>query len=217
MSGSDAGVSIADDLVSVVRLGVLRINDVSVRMTAAGSPEAEPDLEAAEAVARDRLTQVRAMYRHFGVDPTKTRPSSEALLRRLRRGLPWPRINSLVDIGNRCSLETQLPFGLYDAERVASPVVLRRGGPGDEYVGIGKPIVHLTGRPTLFDGHGPFGNPTSDYARTMVTTSTSRALVVVYGPHAIERADLDTALELTASRLRAHGATEEGRWVVPCA
>ena len=54
------------------------------------------------------------MYRRFGVDPTKTRPSSEALLRRVRKGDALPRVNNLVDVINWCSLESQLPFGLYD-------------------------------------------------------------------------------------------------------
>ena len=58
------------------------------------------------AAERPELTaQVRAMYRRFGVDPTKTRPSSEALLRRIRKGEPLPRINNAVDICNWCSLE----------------------------------------------------------------------------------------------------------------
>ena len=53
------------------------------------------------------------MYRRVGIDPTKTRPSSEALLRRVTRGDGIPRINSLVDICNWCSLGFQLPYGLY--------------------------------------------------------------------------------------------------------
>ena len=177
-----------------------------------GAPDAlDPRAEA-------RIALVRAMYRRFGIDPTRTRPSSEALWRRLRRGLPWPRINTLVDAGNRCSLETQLPFGLYDLDRVAGRVELRAGAAGDQYAGIGKPVVHLAGRPALFDDSGPFGNPTSDSARTMITTSTRRALVVVYAPPAVPRAELEAVLDLTAARVgEAAGGTEEGRWIAPCA
>jgi DNA/RNA-binding domain of Phe-tRNA-synthetase-like protein len=41
----------------------------------------------------------------------------------------------------------------------------------------------------LVDARGPFGNPTSDSARTMITTACSRALVIVYAPgrHATPR------------------------------
>ena len=64
-----------------------------------------------------RPTNVRPSARCtavIGIDPTKTRPSSEALLRRVRKGDHLPRINTLVDICNWCSLEFQLPYGLYD-------------------------------------------------------------------------------------------------------
>ena len=182
----------------------------------AGEPAGAPG--ALDPRAEARIALVRAMYRRFGIDPTRTRPSSEALWRRVRRGLPWPRINTLVDAGNRCSCETQLPFGLYDLDRVAGRVELRAGAAGDQYPGIGKPVVHLAGRPALFDARGPFGNPTSDSARTMITTSTRRALVVVFAPPAVPRAELEAVLDLTAARVgEAAGGAEEGRWIAPCA
>ena len=65
----------------------------------------------------DITAAVRTMYKRVGIDPTKTRPSSEALLRRVSKGDELPRINSLVDVINWCSLETQLPFGLYDLDQ----------------------------------------------------------------------------------------------------
>src|SRR6185295_4907591 len=122
------------------------------------------------------------MYKRVGLDPTKTRPSSEALLRRVRRGDELPRINSLVDVINWCSLESQLPFGLYDLDKVQGAVTLRLGRPGEEYAGIRKDAVHVAGRLTLADEAGAFGNPTSDSARTMVTVATTRALVVIFTP-----------------------------------
>jgi DNA/RNA-binding domain of Phe-tRNA-synthetase-like protein len=129
---------------------------------------------------------VRAMYRRLGVDPTKTRPSSEALLRRVRRGEPLPRVNALVDVINWSSAESGLPFGLYDLDRIEGPVEARRGRAGEEYAGIRKDVVHLEGRLTLADRLGPFGNPTSDSARTMITDSTSAILVVIFVPAALE-------------------------------
>ncbi len=149
----------------------------------------------------DVTAAVRTMYKRAGIDPTKTRPSSEALLRRVRRGDELPRINSLVDIINWCSLETQLPYGLYDLERIQGDVVLRLGLPGEEYAGIRKDAVHVGGRLALVDGAGPFGNPTSDSARTMVTTATTRALVVIFCPVPVSQAGLDAAVVLTKSRI----------------
>jgi DNA/RNA-binding domain of Phe-tRNA-synthetase-like protein len=146
-------------------------------------------------------TSVRSMYKRVGIDPTKTRPSSEALLRRVRRGDELPRINSLVDIINWCSLETQLPYGLYDLGKIQGDVTLRLGRAGEEYAGIRKDAVHVAGRMTLADDAGPFGNPTSDSARTMVTTDTTRALVVIFCPASVSASVCGAAIELTRLRI----------------
>jgi len=166
----------------------------------------EPLRQAAAAMrsaveSADVTAAVRTMYKRVGLDPTKTRPSSEALLRRVRRGDPLPRVNSLVDIINWCSLESQLPFGLYDADRIQGGVTLRLGKPGEEYAGIRKDVVHVTGRLTLADEAGPFGNPTSDSARTMVTVATTRALVVIFVPSSVASI-AERVLDLTRSRVR---------------
>jgi DNA/RNA-binding domain of Phe-tRNA-synthetase-like protein len=157
----------------------------------------------------DMITAVRSMYKQIGLDPTKTRPSSEALLRRLRKGDELPRINSLVDIVNWCSAESQLPFGLYDLDRIvfdaATPAVtLRLGDPGEEYAGIRKDVVHVDGRLVLADAKGPFGNPSSDSSRTMVTVETTRALVVIFAPARVEPSVSDRALRTTVDRIRAY-------------
>lgn len=157
---------------------------------------------------------VRAMYRRIGLDPTKTRPSNEALLRRVRRGDPFPRVNGLVDAVNVCSLECQLPYGVYDRAAVAGAITLRVGREGEAYDGIRKDVVHVDGRLTLADDHGPFGNPTSDSARTMVTTATRDALVVVYAPAVTARDRLSVVLDRTAAQLMgAVGGHEEARWI----
>jgi DNA/RNA-binding domain of Phe-tRNA-synthetase-like protein len=198
-------VSIAATVRPHVRAGVLVLEDARV-------PDAPPGLDVALSEAAsaartasalgDIVTAVRSMYRRFGVDPTRTRPSSEALLRRVRRSEPLPRINAAVDVCNWCSLETQLPFGLYDLDRVEGDVVLRTGGPGEQYEGIRKDTVHLQGRLALADAGGPFGNPTSDSSRTMVTTGAQRLLVVVFAPASIPEAMIAGTLELTSGRLR---------------
>jgi DNA/RNA-binding domain of Phe-tRNA-synthetase-like protein len=149
------------------------------------------------------------MYRRFGVDPTRTRPSSEALLRRVRKGDPLPRVNTLVDIGNWCSLETQLPFGIYDLAAIHGPVTLRVGTPGEEYAGIRKDVVHVAGRLTLADDEGPFGNPSSDSARTMVTAQTRRALIVIFTPR-----PLGAGTARAAMRSRAHASCVAGGRIV---
>jgi DNA/RNA-binding domain of Phe-tRNA-synthetase-like protein len=195
--------TLAPDLAAIVRPGVLWLDEATVierdaRLTA--------PLAAAEAAVRlsppAEAASVRTMYKRVGLDPTKTRPSSEALLRRVRRGDPLPRINSMVDVCNWCSLEFQLPYGLYDAGRMdGEDVELRIGRPGESYAGIRKDDVHVGSRITLADRTGPFGNPTSDSARTMVTTSTTRALLVVFAPREVDRAHLSRVLDTTSSRM----------------
>ena len=85
------------------------------------------------------------MYKRLGLDPTKTRPSNEALLRRVRKGGTLPRVNALVDVVNWCSVEFQLPYGLYDRAQMRGPVTLRLGRDGEEYAGIRKDVVHVGG------------------------------------------------------------------------
>jgi DNA/RNA-binding domain of Phe-tRNA-synthetase-like protein len=197
-------VDVTRDIEAVVRPAWTTVEGVRVverdaRMDAplAGAAAAmRTATESAEVTAA-----VRTMYKRVGLDPTKTRPSSEALLRRVRKGDPLPRINSLVDVINWTSLETQLSFGLYDLARLAPPVELRLGKPGESYPGIRKDDVHLEGRLTLADAAGPFGNPTSDSARSMVTTSTTSALVVVFVPAGLAPAVGERAIALTRRRI----------------
>ena len=117
------------------------------------------------------------------------------------RGESLPRVNSLVDVINWCSVETQLPFGLYDAARIVGPVVLRLGRAGESYPGIRKDEVHVEGRLVLSDDEGPFGNPSSDSERTKVTESTTSALVVVFAPAGLDRAVAEQALAMTVDRV----------------
>lgn len=193
---------LAPDLAGIVRPGVLWLDGATV---VAREHRMDAPLAAAESEVRVQppaeVTAVRSMYKRVGLDPTKTRPSSEALLRRVRKGDPLPRINSMVDVCNWCSLEFQLPYGLYDAARIDGDVELRIGRPGESYAGIRKDDVHVGGRIALADRVGPFGNPTSDSARTMVTTQTTEALLVVFAPRDVDRARIERVLDATSSRM----------------
>ena len=202
-------IHVADEVAAIVRPGVLVFDDVTVvdrdaRLDAPLAQAAESARAAAEAA--DVTAAVRAMYRRVGIDPTKTRPSSEALLRRVRKGDALPRINSLVDIVNWCSLESQLPFGLYDRAHIRGLVSLRLGRDGEEYAGIRKDVVHVAGRLILADADGPFGNPTSDSARTMVTSATTSALIVIFAPAAVAASVLNRALALTSDRVQRYAS-----------
>ena len=119
----------------------------------------------------------------------------------------------MVDVCNWCSLEFQLPYGLYDAARIEGDVELRLGRPGEQYGGIRKDDVHVAGRITLADRIGPFGNPTSDSARTMVTTRTTSALLVVFAPVELDADRLIHVMDVTSARMKEFtGCRETGLW-----
>ena len=111
-----------------------------------------------------------------------------------------PRINSLVDVANLLSLQLQVPVGLYDLDKVeGEELVIRTGREGEDYAGIGKDHVSVGGRLCVADELGPCGNPSSDSARTRITTATTAAAWIYFLP-----VD-DLALRRTAELVAAHG------------
>jgi DNA/RNA-binding domain of Phe-tRNA-synthetase-like protein len=203
-------ITIGPELAGKVRLGVAVIAGVSVK---GEDPALAAEIDAAGGELRSRYAGVpsaevpgaadaRALYKALGLDPTKTRPSNEALLRRVLKGEALYRVNTLVDALNLCSLRYQLPFGLYDLARVRPPVVLRKGRAAESYEGIRKGPVNVQDRPTLADEEGAFGNPTSDSARTMITLQTTSAFVTCYAPAAYGVIRLRQVLDGTEQALR---------------
>ncbi|TMD19804.1 MAG: hypothetical protein E6I98_06770 [Chloroflexi bacterium] len=166
-------------------------------------PREDFELEIARATQAVRAGTVgdvgraRALYRRFGTDPTRTRPSNEALLRRLKKGEPLPRVNSLVDVANALSVQLQVPVGLYDLEKArGDELTIRLGAEGEGYSGIGKEHVNVGGRLCVADAQGPCGNPSADSARTMITTETERAAWIYFLP--VTDDDIDRTAELVA-------------------
>ena len=92
----------------------------------------------------------RKLFHAIGQDPTKRRPSSEALLHRALKGKTLNPINTLVDVGNWCSLDVQLPYGLYDASAVRPPAprkTRRRSARGTIRSGGGYQLLDSGGSP----------------------------------------------------------------------
>lgn len=202
-------VEVAEAAAAIARPVTLVVDDLRV---AARSPALDAALQEAEAAlrqpdaARDAATlRTRAMYRRFGVDPTRTRPSSEALLRRVRKGERLPAVNNLVDVINWCSVEAQVSFGLYDRARLGDAITLRLGHDDEGYEGIRKDRVNVAGRLVLADAEGAFGNPTSDSARGMVTAATQQVLVVLFTPVDMPAGDAAALASLTQQRLETYG------------
>jgi DNA/RNA-binding domain of Phe-tRNA-synthetase-like protein len=154
-------------------------------------------MQAARAGEVGPVSRARELYRRFGVDPTRVRPSSEALMRRLKKGEPLPRINSLVDIANALSVQLQVPVGLYDLGKTkGEELVIRLGKEGETYTGIRKERVNVAGRICVADAEGACGNPSADSARTMITTETETAAWIYFLP--VRDEDIDRTAELVA-------------------
>jgi DNA/RNA-binding domain of Phe-tRNA-synthetase-like protein len=115
----------------------------------------------------------------------------------MKKGEPFPRVNSLVDVANAMSVQLQVPVGLYDMDKaVGEDLFIRLGSEGEGYEGIGKERVNVEGRICVADADGPCGNPTSDSARTMITTATERAAWIYFLP--VRDDDVDRTAELIA-------------------
>ncbi|MGC8911939.1 MAG: B3/B4 domain-containing protein [Nitrososphaeria archaeon] len=96
---------------------------------------------------RIKNEQIFRAYRDFfwkiGIDPTKTRPASEALIRRILLEKPVPRINTLVDAYNLASIVSGVPIAAFDKEKISGELFMRKAFGGEEFLGIGmeKPIT----------------------------------------------------------------------------
>ena len=128
------------------------------------------------------ISHVRRMYRRVGWEPTKYRPSSEALARRILQGKGWYRINNFVDLGNIASAKFHLPMGLYDMDKLKGEIWVDIGHPGEVYEGISGRQIHAEGKVILRDETGIFGNPTADSKRTSIDEKTTRLLAVFFTP-----------------------------------
>jgi len=192
-----------------VRLGIVEADDV--RVAPADAPLAYLMDEVCDRKRREFTVEslaeaeptraVRAMFRAWGVDPSKYRPSSEALLRRVVQGKGLYRVLNIVDIGNVGSIETGWPYGCYDLARLRPPIVFREGAASEAYEGIGKRTWHLAGRPVLADSDGPFGSPISDSTRSMITESARSVLAVIYAPSATPASAIEQAISRLGERL----------------
>ncbi len=161
------------------------------------------------------VAEVRRAFRALGKDPSRYRPSSEALLRRVAQGKGLFNVNNLVDTNNLISLTSRFPAGAYDLARldgaIEARLELRPGEAGDSYQAIARGPFNLANLPVLCDALGPFGSPTSDSVRTMVTAECREVLLVLYAFGPAE--GLEAALDAAEDALRRYCDGEvTARW-----
>jgi DNA/RNA-binding domain of Phe-tRNA-synthetase-like protein len=132
------------------------------------------------------VSSVRRMYRKIGWEPTKYRPSSEAMIRRFLKDKGLYHINNFVDLGNVASTKYHLPMGLYDLDKIDGDNIIDVGGEEESYQGISKELIHATGKMIVRDESGIFGNPTADSKRTCLSEKTKNVLAIFFTPSEID-------------------------------
>ena len=149
----------------------------------------------------------RDFYWRIGVDPTKTRPAGEALVRRALRG-EFPRINPVVDAGNIASAYTLVPIGIYDLDKVKPPLrlVLSHGGEVFKPIG-GHEEILPSGIPILVDNERRVIHiyPHRDSVETCVTSSTSKVVTIAAGVPRVNRNLVVKAVEIVVRFLHEIG------------
>lgn len=163
-----------------MRVGLIRANvtncETSPELWAEIEREAEAVIakyELLEINKRPAVAQTRALYRALGKDPNRYRVASEALCRRVIRGLGLYRIDTLVDLINLVSMKSGYPISGLDADKlVGDTLTMGVGEEGEEYNGIGRGLLNISGMPVYRDEVSGVATPTSDEERTKITLDT---------------------------------------------
>jgi len=157
------------------------------------------------------IAATRRIYKACGKDPSRYRPASEALIRRMLQGKELYQIDTLVDLINLASIKFGYSIGGFDANKfVGDTLTLGIGKTGEPYEGIGRGMLNIEGLPVYRDAVGGVGTPTSDNERTKITLSTTRLCVLINGYDGNEtqvRANADYILHLLRYYCQSEGGT----------
>ena len=128
------------------------------------------------------IAATRRVYKACGKDPSRYRPASEQLIRRMLQGKELYQIDTLVDLVNLASIVYGYSIGGFDADKmVGDTLTLGIGREGEPYEGIGRGLLNIAGLPVYRDEQGGVGTPTSDNERTKMTLATTHLLVLING------------------------------------
>ena len=128
------------------------------------------------------IAATRRVYKACGKDPSRYRPASEALIRRVLQGKELYQRDTLVDLVNLASIAFGYSIGGFDADKfVGDTLTLGIGREGEPYEGIGRGLINIHGLPVYRDAEGGVGTPTSDHERTKMTIDTQHLVVLING------------------------------------
>ena len=139
--------------------------------------EIEKNIPVKQITTIKNIADSRNAYKSFGKDPSRYRLSSEALYRRIARGLGLYKVNNVVDINNLISLESAYSVGTYDLDKLSGEIHFTIADEGETYEGIGKGEINISHLPVFYDEKGKFGSTTSDSVRAMITTDAKHILM----------------------------------------
>lgn len=142
------------------------------------------------------IADCRRFYKQCGKDPSRYRVSSEALIRRILQGKGLYKVNNIVDFNNLISIRSLFSVCSYDMDQLSGEITFRIGQPGESFKGIRKEMINLEGLPVFSDNLGPFGSPTHDSERTMITEKSSHIMTKIMsfsGDHRLKPAIDDSA------------------------
>lgn len=159
---------------------------------------------------RPAIAATRHLYRSLGKDPSRYRVSSEALCRRIIRGLGIYRLTTLIDVVNLVSIKSGYAISGLDGDRIEGDSLTMSVGTADDvYNGIGRGVLNIEGMPVYRDAVGPIATPTSDEERTKFTEQTVNAQINInaFAPEM----PLEQAVDWMADLLRkyAHATSVE--------
>lgn len=128
------------------------------------------------------IAATRTIYKKCGKDPSRYRPASEQLIRRMLQGKELYQIDTLVDLINLASIAYGYSIGGFDADKfVGDTLTLGIGREGEPYEGIGRGMLNIAGLPVYRDAQGGVGTPTSDHERTKISLGTRHLVVLING------------------------------------
>lgn len=156
------------------------------------------------------IAATREAYKRCGKDPSRYRPSAEALRRRLLRGLELYQIDTLVDLINLVSLRTGYSIGGFDADKIqGTNLCLDVGHAEEPFEGIGRGTLNIEGLPVFRDAVGGIGTPTSDNERTKMDSDTRHILAII-NSYDGDTTRLQQAAEMTQELLRKYALSDGG-------
>lgn len=154
------------------------------------------------------IQATRQAYKRCGKDPSRYRPSSEALCRRILRGIPLYQIDTLVDLINLASIYSGHSIGGFDRDKIqGSRLVLGIGKAGEPYEGIGRGELNIEGMPVYRDAVGGIGTPTSDNERTKISLDTTHLLAIMNAYSGME--GLEESVDYMVGLLKEFAGAEE--------